>query len=87
MELRVKMLQYNSKGQLEELDLGPAQWGTGVPDGRFTYTVEGQTYSSCYVIRAETAQPTLWRVTGYATIFIISAGAAFILAVASAWFN
>ncbi len=88
MQLRVKTLEYNEKGQLDELDLGPAPWGVGVPDGRFSYTFEGRTYSSCYVeFEPKPPQPTGRRLLSCLAMFAISVGAAFVLSLIAALFN
>jgi hypothetical protein len=83
--LRIKCLEYNRFGSLEELDLGP------VPEHAldlvreyktFTYSVGDVTYENCYAEFESATQPLTWRLLGYAFILAVTTGAGFLLRIA-----
>lgn len=67
-QLRIKTLQYNNLGQLEEIDLGPAPESTATMEGHsFSYSVGGTTYFSCY-LEWEEEPDQIWKALGVAII-------------------
>lgn len=87
---RIKCLQYNRFGSLEEVDLGP------VPEHAtelvreyktFTYSAGDATYQNCYVENEAETQSLGWRLLGYAFILAVTTASGFLLRLALDYFK